>query len=76
MEGPGPSEAPGKEMEDWKPREDGQMQTLNLKPETKEKDITEHTKALRKPLLSEGWLDSGTGQHTGEAEKGHLCHRQ
>lgn len=41
-------------MEDWKLRED-EMQTLKLKAETKEKDITAHTKALRKPLLSEGW---------------------
>lgn len=50
MEGPAPSGAPGKEMADWKLRENGQMQTLKLKAETKEKDITEHTKAL-----SEGW---------------------
>lgn len=46
MEGPAPSEAPGKEMEDWELRKDGQMQTLKLKAETKGKDITEHTKAL------------------------------
>lgn len=40
-------------------------------PETKEKAITEYTKALRKPLLNEGWQTTGhgVGQHPGDAEE-------
>lgn len=54
MGGPAPSDTPGKEMRDWKLREGSQMQTLKPQPETKEKAITEYTKALREPLLNEG----------------------
>lgn len=55
VRGPAPSDTPGKEMGDWKLREGSQMQTVKPQPETKEKAITEYTKALRKPLLNEGW---------------------
>lgn len=44
----------GKEMQGWKLRERGQMQTLKPESETKEKHITMYTKALRNPLLNEG----------------------
>ena len=47
--GPAPSDTPG-----WKQREGSQMQTLKPQPGTKEKAITEYTKALRKTLLNEG----------------------
>ena len=40
---------------DWTLREGSQMQTVKPQTETKEKAITEYTKALRKPLLNEGW---------------------
>lgn len=40
---------------DWMLREGSQMQTVKPQTETKEKAITEYTKALRKPLLNEGW---------------------
>lgn len=40
VQGPVPSEAPGKATENWRLREDGQMQTRKLRPETKERDIT------------------------------------
>ena len=40
---------------DWTLREGSQMQTVKPQTETKEKAITEYTKALRKTLLNEGW---------------------
>lgn len=63
---------------DWKLREGRQMQTLKLQPDTKEKAIMEYTKALRKPLLNEGWQTTGLGigQLLVMQKKGHLSHRQ
>lgn len=45
----------GRKRNAWELREGGQMQTLKPQPETKEKAVTEYTKALRKTLLNEGW---------------------
>lgn len=54
--GPAPSDAPGKgrKRNAWKLREGSQMQTLKPQPETKEKAVTEYTKALRNTLPDEG----------------------
>lgn len=54
------------------------MQTLKPQPDTKKKAIMEYTKALRKPLLNEGWQTTGLGigQLLVMQKKGHLSHRQ